>query len=88
MVVLKNVCGVHPYSSSREYYGFCPPNPIFRNIPALLFFDAVFVGQSRVQSWSKDIFIGCFDGVYVEEIIGQSAKNSVKKYCETKSLSK
>ena len=42
MVVLKNVCGVHPYFSSREYYGFCPPNPIFRSIPALLFLGVLF----------------------------------------------
>ena len=43
MVVLKNVCGVHPYFLSREYYGFCPPNPIFRSIPAPLFFVCVFL---------------------------------------------
>ena len=33
------MCVVYiPTLSSREYYGFCPPNPIFRSIPALLFF--------------------------------------------------
>ena len=37
MVVLKNMYDVHPYFSSRGYYGFCPPNPIFRSIPALYF---------------------------------------------------
>lgn len=31
------LCGVYPLFSSREYYSFCPPNPIFCSISALLF---------------------------------------------------